>query len=128
MIQNDYEHLWNAVEQGAKPLCKLMNHPLSGQQIGRLALHFVDACEVIKGAVPAPQVLIVCNSGLVSSRLICRKLQSLFQIKMLGCVSIYEMNHFLKNHSVDYIITTVPVLQSDTAVIQVNSYLSGEDL
>ncbi len=128
MIQNDYEHLWNAVEQGAKPLCKLMNHPLSGQQIGRLALHFVDACEEIKGAVPAPQVLIVCNSGLVSSRLICRKLQSLFQIKMLGCVSIYEMNHFLKNHSVDYIITTVPVLQSDTAVIQVNSYLSGEDL
>lgn len=128
MIQRDYGQLWAAVERGAKPLVKLMGHGLSEQQIAGLVLHFIDACEEKQHTGEAPRVLIVCNSGLVSSRLICRKLQSLFQIRMLGYVSIYEMDNFLQSHPADYIITTVPVLARDTAVIQVNSYLSEEDL
>ncbi len=128
MIRRDYESLWTAVERGAKPLQKLMGHPLDEQQTAGLVLHFIDACEDKQRSDKVPQVLIVCNSGLVSSRLICRKLQSLFQVKMLGYVSIYEMENFLMSHQVDYIITTVPVLASSAVVIQVHSYLSEEDL
>ena len=46
----------------------------------------------------------------------------------MGYVSLYEMANFIQYHAVDYIITTVPILEDSVKVIQVNSYLSESDL
>lgn len=128
MIREDYKRLWEAVEDGSKAIANLIHHPLLQKQIAGLVLNFVELYDFHDSENAADHVLIVCNGGVVSSRLICRKLQNIFQIRIVGCVSIYEMNNFLKNHSVDFIITTVPILECGISVIQVSSYLSDKDI
>lgn len=128
MIREDYQRLWNAVEDGSRAIANLIHHPLMQKQIAGLVLNFVELYDLQDSKIAEDHVLIVCNGGVVSSRLICRKLQNIFQIRIVGCVSIYEMNNFLKNHSVDFIITTVPILECGVSVIQVSSYLSDKDI
>ncbi len=128
MIREDYKPLWEAVEEGSKAVANLLHHPLPQKQIADLMLNFVELYDLHDSESDADRVLIVCNGGVVSSRLICRKLQNIFRMRIVGCVSIYEMNNFLENNPVDYIITTVPILECGVQVIQVSSWLSDKDI
>ena len=128
MIRSDYPELWKAVEAGAETIAPMVTQQWGQNDIARLVSNFIDAYEEQKREDYIPNILVVCNSGIVSSRFICRKLQSLFRIRVLGYVSLYEMDNFVRYHSVDYIITTVPILEDSVKVIQVNSYLSESDL
>lgn len=128
MLKNDYQELWTAVERGGHVLEGLIHRELTQGQLASLVLNFVDSYDIQKQKAAASKVLIVCNGSIVSSRLICKKLQSMFRVNVSGCVSIYEMDNFLENHDVDYIITTVPILERNFKVIHVNTYLSKSDL
>lgn len=127
-IQSDYPELWKAVKAAAEAIAPMITRQWGQNEIARLVSDFIDTYEEQKKEDYIPNILVICNSGIVSSRFICRKLQSLFKIRVLGYVSLYEMANFIQYHAVDYIITTVPILEDSVKVIQVNSYLSESDL
>ncbi|MGH1811677.1 BglG family transcription antiterminator [Enterococcus entomosocium] len=79
-------------------------------EIGFIALHFGAAMERLKVDKSVKRCLIVCTTGLGSSRLLYYKLQSKFgdKISIIGTTELHNIDVY-DEKSIDLIISTVPL-------------------
>jgi mannitol operon transcriptional antiterminator len=104
-IKKDYEILFNVVHDCAEKAWASL--PIPDEEIGYLVMHFGAAIERWKLAPGNVRVLLVCMSGIGSSKLLAvRMTKEIPQINLLGHYSWYEASR-MPEDQYDLIVSTV---------------------
>jgi lichenan operon transcriptional antiterminator len=99
------------------------------EEIGYLALHIGGALERKSMKVRRKRCVIVCASGLGSAKLLEYKLRKEFghELEIVGTTEYYRLSE-MSLHSLDFVISTIPIETASIPVVQVKSILGLEDL
>lgn len=127
-MRQEYEELYGIVEISSSMISTAFGHELTQRQIVYLMLNFVELYEQHVRGERNPDVLLVCNSGAVISRLLSNQLQVFFDIHIAAVVSVYELNTAIEKYRPEYIISTVPILQGKIKCIFIRHFLSRSDI
>jgi len=109
-IKKTYPLAFDAGVAAGHVVEKICGIKVNEHESGYLALHFAAAIERSKSKIKPKRCLIVCTTGLGSSRLLYYKLKSVFGDKLI-LVGPTELNNLdvYKANDVDFIISTVPL-------------------
>lgn len=130
-IKESYEKVFYAVKMSIYGIEKYAGSKLSEEEIGYIALHFGAAIERNKKADSSNiNVIVVCATGIGTSRLVSSKIQSLFNLNIIDTVSYHDLNNALKGEKIDLIITTVPIRLgiNNIPCIEVNPFLTEKNI
>lgn len=123
-IKEDYGVLYGTLEKILGD--KFQGMEISDDEIGFLTLHFASAVTELKEA-PKVSTLVVCTSGIATSRMLTKKLLSKFpQLTIIEQGSIWDLRK-MNMEDFDLIISTVGIKDAQFEYIQVSPMLSEED-
>jgi len=123
-IKEDYSVLFGTIGTVLKE--KFPELEFSEDEIGFLTLHFASAITEFK-EVPKVATLVVCTSGLATSRMLTKKLLMKFpQLTIIEQGSIRDL-HKMDPKEFDLIISTVGIHDAGFEYILVNPMLSSDD-
>lgn len=123
-IKEDYGLLFGTIERILKE--KFPNHKISDDEIGFLTLHFASAVTELK-EVPKVSTLVVCTSGIATSRMLTKKLLKKFpQLTIIEQGSILDLRK-MDMSTFDLVISTVGIKDTNFNYIQVSPLLTQED-
>lgn len=123
MIQTKYPRLYDSVIQGLKHVWPNLSFPDS--EAAFVVLHFGGALKNSK--VPDLNILVVCSSGIGTSRVLATRLTQTFpDITQTKQASLSDLKH-LNLNVYDGIISTL-ALDIDEPYIQVNPLLPDQDI
>ncbi|UBH08999.1 BglG family transcription antiterminator [Macrococcus armenti] len=118
MIKEDYPEIFNAVLLGLQEVFPDLQFPES--EIAFIALHFGGASR------KQDNILVVCTSGIGTSRILASKIESTFpQVSVAKIASVSELRSLNLAHY-DYIVSTV-ALDTDYPYSVVNPLLPESD-
>jgi lichenan operon transcriptional antiterminator len=110
-------------------LQKELGISINEHEIGYLALHIGAAMERKEMDLLPKRCLVVCASGTGSAKLLQYKLQAKFgpKLEILGTTEAYKLKD-LQLHSVDFVISTIPIPGPiSIPVIEVKTFLGEDD-
>lgn len=120
MIMTDYASLFQAVQSALQTVCPNAHFP--DGEIAFIVLHFGGAVK----ASSQSDVLVVCTSGIGTSRILSNQIEQLFpQVNVVRQASVSELKHIDLNQF-DYIISTV-ALDIPNPYTVVNPLLPAND-
>ncbi|WP_370640538.1 BglG family transcription antiterminator [Salipaludibacillus sp. CUR1] len=125
-IQATYPDLFSTVKQAFKSvLTKGMTIP--DEEIGFLVLHFGSAMERENNR-RTHKAVVICSSGIGSSKMIASRLQSEFpNITEVKNSSLFELDKF-QPEELDLVISTIPLVDHSVDYVQVNPFLTKDDV
>lgn len=98
-------------------------------EIAYMAMHFGAAFEKNTNEVFMPKVLIVCNSGLSTAGLLNSRINTMLpQIEVVGTCRLNNLDIELNKFDIDFIITTVPIINDKYRIVEVNPLLNKSDI
>ncbi|WP_017729352.1 BglG family transcription antiterminator [Halalkalibacterium ligniniphilum] len=123
-IKEDYEDLFRQVQGLAQQVFEPLHIP--DEEVGFLVMHFGSALERKKRQLPL-KALVVCSSGIGSSKLLASRLEKEFpEITTIENASLFELEE--KNiESFDLLISTIP-LQNVERYFLVKPFLSKQEV
>jgi lichenan operon transcriptional antiterminator len=100
-------------------------------EIAYIALHIGVALERIRAIqIKTKRVIVVCNSGVGSAKLLYYRLKNEFkdEIDIVATTSYYQLNEYDLS-LIDFIISTIPLKEDIGVPVQVvHTFLGGEDI
>lgn len=130
-IKQSLGKVFYAVKHSVYAIEEYAGNKLNDEEIGYLTLHFGAAIERSKGINKRIiNAIVVCATGLGTSKLVSSKIQSLFNINIIDTVSYNQVDDVIKNEVVDLIITTVPIKSNINNIpcIEVSPFLSEKNI
>ncbi|HYK75270.1 MAG TPA: transcription antiterminator, partial [Pseudoneobacillus sp.] len=123
-IKEKYDDIFQLTKKVIYHLEKLVGKKINDNEIALIAMHFGGWMERV-GVKPADRkkALLVCTTGVGTSRLLQHQLEGLFStVDIIGSVSLreYEKNQF----EVDFIISTISLDEKDKPVFVVSPILT----
>ncbi|MCS4483516.1 transcription antiterminator [Clostridium botulinum] len=96
-IKEKYSYIFESIEEGVKFIEEDIGDSVNQEEIGYLTLHFMASIERSKNKKHRkPNVLIVCATGIGTSKFISNKLKSIFDINIIDTISSHTMEKILK--------------------------------
>lgn len=124
-VKQDYPALFELVSQGMKRVFVQENVP--DEEVGFVAMHFGAALDRAQGSFPR-YVLVLCSSGIATSRMLASRLERAFpQIQSIKNSSLFELDN-LDEGEFDLVVSTVPLPMPDDSYVQVQPFLSGDEV
>ncbi|MCR6108969.1 transcription antiterminator [Bacillus sp. A301a_S52] len=110
-IKQMYPYMFNMVILTFEELKTSQKLDMPEHEAAYVVLHFQAALERMAGKRDAKKrALIVCHMGVGMSHLLEAKLAQRYEgIDVVACVGQADMPEYLKQHDVDFIISTVPI-------------------
>ncbi|MFC7440474.1 BglG family transcription antiterminator [Laceyella putida] len=106
-IKEDYPDLFQVVQQATKMVFPYLQVP--DEEIGYLVMHFGSSLERTIRAKKRFRVLIVCSSGIGSSKMLASRLKSAIpEIQVQRNASVFELNN-IDGNEYDFIVSTIPI-------------------
>ncbi len=128
-IKTKFRYVFNCVGEGLIFLNKDLNVEISEEEVGYITLHFMASLERMKNANKRkPRVLVVCATGVGTSKFVSIKLKSIFDINIVDTISSHEIKKIIKNKDIDLIITTIPIEVKGIRCILVNTFLTEKNI
>ncbi|EJE7235979.1 BglG family transcription antiterminator [Clostridium botulinum] len=129
-IKEKYFYIFESIEEGVKFIEEDIGNSINQEEIGYLTLHFMASIERSKNKNHRkPNVLIVCATGIGTSKFISNKLKSIFDINIIDTISSHTMEKILKyNKNIDLIVTTIPLKVEGIKCIEVNTFLTEKNI
>jgi mannitol operon transcriptional antiterminator len=125
-IRKDYEYLFIIVRAAVEDV--ELDLEIPDEEIGFLVMHFGASVERLNQLRRGVRAILVCASGLSSSRLLATRLgKELPQIEVMGNVSWYEAAR-LPEEDYDLIISTIDLPLSKDRYIKISPLLTGEEI
>ncbi|WP_325175520.1 BglG family transcription antiterminator [Paenibacillus sonchi] len=125
-IRKDYDYLFNIVRAAAQDIQLELTIP--DEEIGFLVMHFGASMERLNQLKRSVRAILVCASGLSSSRLLATRLaKEMPQIEVLGNISWYEAAR-LPGTDYDLIISTIDLPIDKERYIKISPLLTGEEI
>jgi mannitol operon transcriptional antiterminator len=122
-IEQDYAEVFSVIDEGVKEIFPDIHVPK--EEIGYLVMHFGSAL-LKNNVVKELKVLVVCSSGIGTSKILSTKLQKEIPGLKTINVSLFEIDKYDKN-DFDGIISTVPLKNKDDYIL-VSPLLSQAEL
>ncbi len=129
-VQSQYPQIYAAAEKACEFLGDKLHPRLPAEEIGYIAMHFGAAVLRKKELSDRPyQVLLVCASGMGTSRLLAVQIEKDFpEIRILGVIPLLHLKRWLEDHPpVDLVLSTVPIEYGELRAIVVHSILTERD-
>lgn len=107
---------------------------INNDEITYILMHIMASIERQKKNIPAPRVLVLCNSGFGTSQFLSENLKQLFNIDIIDITSLHNIQskniNFLKNlkKKCDFIVSTIPIIDLGIPYVVVDAILTPEDL
>lgn len=128
-VLENFFQLNKAVAKSVKVLEEELKVHFNEHEISYFTLFFASVIERNEKQIRrTPNVIIVCNAGISTSEILKSRLQAIFHVNILGTFSVRNAALWLKEHTPDLIISTVPFKWKDTKVLKVSPYLSDYDI
>lgn len=125
-IKKDYAHLFGIITEQLQKLMPQIRIP--EEEIGYITMHYGAAIERLKQLPQQLKVVIVCTSGIGSSKLLAIRLAKEFpQIEQLGHYSWYEAAR-LPRSNYDFIISTVDLPLESNQYIRISPLITDEEI
>lgn len=125
-IRRDYEYLFNIVRAAVEDIQLELEIP--DEEIGFLVMHFGASVERLNQLKRNVRAILVCASGLSSSRLLATRLtKEMPQIEILGNISWYEAAR-LPQEDYDLIISTIDLPLDKDRYIKISPLLTREEI
>lgn len=123
-MKEDYPALFDLVDRGMKKV--FVEDEVPEEEIGFVAMHFGAALDRGQGNFPN-SVLIICPSGIGSSRILASRLEKAFpQIRRIRNASLFDLDG-LDAKNFDLVVSTVPLHIPEESYVQVRPLLSEEE-
>lgn len=109
---------------------KVFNEPLNEDEVGYVSLHIGAAIErCFSGQYNKKHVLLVCGSGIATTRMLEARLQAFFNNKIIIMNKIsYEEFKTYDFKNIDFVISTIPIQSDSIPVEVVNFALNNSDI
>ncbi|MGB9679101.1 MAG: BglG family transcription antiterminator [Thermoanaerobacteraceae bacterium] len=128
-IKAKYSKLFKYSKEIAKVLeDKLYNISIPEDEIGYIAMHFGAAFERMNDNKTKFNIIVVCASGIGTSRMLMSKLKMFPQLNIVDTVSSIKLNNIKEREDIDLIVSTIPLELHDKKVVIVNPLLLDEDI
>lgn len=125
-IRKDYEYLFHMVRTAVEDI--KLDLVIPDEEIGFLVMHFGASVERLNQLRRNVRAILVCASGLSSSRLLATRLaKEMPQIEILGNISWYEAAR-LPEVEYDLIISTIDLPLAKDRYIKISPLLTGEEI
>ena len=124
-MKEDYPALFDLVDRGMKKI--FVEDDIPEEEAAFVAMHFGAALDRGQGNFPN-SVLIICPSGIGSSKILASRLEKAFpQIRRLHNASLFDLER-LEAREFDLVVSTVPLQIPDDSYVQVRPLLSEEEV
>lgn len=124
-MKEDYPALFDLVDRGMKKV--FVEDQIPEEEVGFVAMHFGAALDREQGNFPN-SVLIICPSGISSSKILASRLEKAFpQIQQIHNASLFELDE-LDANEFDLVVSTVSLQISDESYVQVRPLLSEDEV
>ncbi|AZK47610.1 BglG family transcription antiterminator [Paenibacillus lentus] len=124
-IKKDYDQLYSLVRQGVDEFVQDIHVP--DEEVGYIVMHFGAAIERLKQIPWKVRAVLVCTSGIGSSKLLAVRIsKELPQIELIGHLSWYEAVR-LPTDEYDLIISTVNLPLESDKYIKISPLLTEDE-
>ena len=124
-IKGDYPALFDLVDRGMEKI--FVEDEIPDEETAFVAMHFGAALDRGQGNFPN-SVLIICPSGIGSSKILASRLERSFpQIRRLRNASLFDLER-LDARDFDLVVSTVPLQIPNESYVQVKPLLSEEEV
>ena len=128
-IKNKYCKLFKCIKQAVQFLYDEWNIIVNEEECGYLCIHFMTSYERMKHCKERKaRVLLVCATGIGTSRYVLNKLQSIFDFEAVGTSSLHNAYEYIINENLDLVITTVPLESIPIKSILVQPFLTEKNI
>lgn len=128
-IKEQYTLVFNQCKETLdKILYEDLELAINEDEIGYVTMHFLASLERLKDKTQKVNALLVCASGIGTSRMLMAKLKKIPQINVVTTASVLKINEMKEKYNLDVIISTIPIQRDDIKVIVVNPLFSESDL
>jgi len=125
-IRKDYEYLFHIVRLAVEEL--ELDLEIPDEEIGFLVMHFGASVERLNQLRRNVRAILVCASGLSSSRLLATRLmKEMPQIEVLGNISWYEAAR-MPVEDYDLIISTIDLPLAQDRYIKISPLLTADEI
>ncbi|KJE28046.1 PTS system, Lactose/Cellobiose specific IIB subunit [Geobacillus kaustophilus] len=128
-VKTNYPDLFILTKKVVHHLESVVGQTVSDDEIAYIAMHFggwLDREGV--SVLVRKKVLIVCESGIGTSRMLQKQLGELLStVDVIGIVSAREYDYISLAGHVDFVVTTTPLQPKDVPVYTVRPILTTED-
>lgn len=128
-IKRAYRYMFETVLLAVSMMEFDMEGRVSEDEAGYLTMHFQAAWERLKKHHVQPKkVLLVCTTGVGTSQLMAAKINRWFpSLTILDTIPASRLKQSLASERPDFLISTVPLTESDIPVVHVSPLLGERD-
>ncbi|WP_432408224.1 BglG family transcription antiterminator [Wukongibacter sp. M2B1] len=129
-IKTRYKDIFDACYEASRILEHEFDIMVNEHEVAYIAMHFGAAIETqAYKSKRCTNVLLVCASGIGTSRLLQAKLLSYFKsFNIIDTVSYQDVNGYMGSNEIDLIISTIPLNETKKPVIVVTPLLNKRDI
>lgn len=127
-IKHQYGYVFNKCNNVLDVLRKALNVEISEDEVGYISMHFAAAMERMKDKTTIYNVLLVCASGVGTSRMLAARVKKIKEINIVAISSVFKIDEIINKNPVDLIISTVPIKREDKKIIVVNPLFTESDI
>ncbi|MBE3578556.1 MAG: BglG family transcription antiterminator [Caldanaerobacter subterraneus] len=127
-IKAKYPVLFEKSNKVCDVLRKKLKRDIPEDEVGYIAMHFGAALERKKETFRKYNILVVCASGIGTSRMLMSKLQMFPQLNVVEVASSVKLKELEKREDIDLIVSTIPLKLTSKKVVVVNPLLLEEDV
>lgn len=129
-IKIKYGETFNIVRESVSFLEKELKCSISDDEIGYLTIHFMVSIQKFENmSIRKARVLVVCATGIGTSKFVSMKLKSIFDIDIIDTISTNKCAEYLNdNRDIDLIISTVPMHFNSIRCITVSPFLNEKNI
>lgn len=128
-IKENFKELFEVVKLSIGPIEYFTNETFDDEEIGYFTMHFGASLERMGiNQRNKKNILVVCDSGIGTGKLLSAKLQSIFDVNIVDTVAYHQVNDILKSENIDLIVSTVPMKREDIISVQVQPILTNQNI
>lgn len=126
-IKLEYEYYYQLAEKIYLIFSKAFDLPYSASEIGYIAIYLYK--NRIEEEVTNYRVLVICATGRGLSKLLQKRIESVFSnITVIDVLSSYHLLKSGKYNDIDFIISTVPLNQTQHNVVVTSPFIGKKDI
>lgn len=128
-IRSNFFDLFEAVKENVEPIEKYAKGTFDDAEIAYFTMHFGASMERIRFYQRSKKnILVVCQTGIGTAKLLSAELQSLFDVDIVDTVAYRNFKEVLNKKEVDLIVSTLPIEVDKITSIKVNAILNDKDI
>ncbi|MYL40662.1 BglG family transcription antiterminator [Virgibacillus salexigens] len=128
LVKKNYSEVFHLTKKVVHHFENIIGQPMNENEVALITMHFGGWLRK-EGVMLEPtrkSMLLVCTNGLGTSRLLESQLEGLFSdVETIGVTSLREYEKM--DLHVDFIVSTIPLMDRDVPVFVVNPVLDNED-